>query len=118
MRERRFYTGAAVFMLILALGLTLSPAAQQMLTLIVKGQQSHVAVLQINGHPYVELAGLARATNSSLTFKGSEITLTMPLSASGSLATSSSVSSADARGLSRSFLKAARTNTPSRRTGS
>ena len=107
MRERRFYTGAAVFMLMLALGLTLFPAAQQMLTLIVNGQQSHVAVLQINGNPYVELAGLARATNSSLTLKGSEITLTMPLSASGSSGTSSTVSSADARGLSRSFLKAA-----------
>jgi len=107
MRERRFYTGAAVFMLMLALGLTLSPAAQQMLTLIVNDQQSHVAVLQINGYPYVELAGLARATNSSLTLKGSEITLTMPLSASGSSGTSSTVSSPDARGLSRSFLKAA-----------
>jgi hypothetical protein len=78
-----------------------------MLTLIVNDQQSHVAVLQINGDPYVELAGLTRATNSSLTLKGSEITLTMPLSASGSSGTSSTVSSADARGLSRSFLKAA-----------
>src|SRR5208282_6151933 len=61
-------------------GLCLSQAAQQNGALIVSGQPGQTPVLQINGKSYVDIEALARLTNGSLSFKGNQVTLTLPAS--------------------------------------
>jgi hypothetical protein len=67
--------GCAVFLgfSLLALGL----AAQQSLTFGVSGQPGSLKVLQVQGHNYVEVDGLARLLNGSITSNGSQILLTL-----------------------------------------
>lgn len=62
--------------LILAI-MALSIAAQQTDSLIVAGQSGSAKVIQIAGHNYVEVEGLARLTNSAMSFNGNQIILTM-----------------------------------------
>jgi hypothetical protein len=66
----------AVFMIVPALALCRAAQAPQ--TLIVNGQPTHISVVQMNGHSYVDLEALARAANGSLSFNGDQITLTLP----------------------------------------
>ena len=58
--------------------LTLAAAAQQSSSLTINGQQGTAKVVQVQGHNFVEIEGLARLTNSTISFKGSQIVLTMP----------------------------------------
>src|SRR5208283_711775 len=69
----------------LILLLSLSAFAQQNLTLIVAGQPGQIPVLQMNGKSYVDVDALARLTNSSVSFKGNQVILTPPGSASSTL---------------------------------
>jgi hypothetical protein len=62
--------------LILAM-MALSIAAQQTDSLTVAGQSGSAKVIQIAGHNYVEVEGLARLTNSAMSFNGNQIILTM-----------------------------------------
>jgi hypothetical protein len=52
--------------------------AQQNGTLVVSGQPGQTPVLQINGRSYVDITALARLINGSLSFKGNQVTLTLP----------------------------------------
>jgi hypothetical protein len=47
-------------------------------TFTVKGYSSQAAVLQLNGKSYVEIEALARLTSGSISFQGSQVTLTLP----------------------------------------
>jgi hypothetical protein len=58
--------------------------AQASRTLVVNGQSGHADVIERNGHSYVDVEALARLTNGSLTFKGSQIVLTLPASSAAS----------------------------------
>lgn len=60
--------------------LALSIAAQQLTTLVVSGRTGQAKVAQVEGHNYVEVEGLARITNASLSFNGDQIVLTFPTS--------------------------------------
>lgn len=85
--------------------LLVSPAAQENRYLIVNGQSSQVAVLQINGRSYADLEALARAINGSLAFNGHQIALTLPSPATSPPSASSDTSRTEP-GLSKAFLKA------------
>jgi hypothetical protein len=61
-------------------GLVLPQAAQENHTLVVSGHPGQVPVIQVKGKSYVGIEALARLTNSSLSFKGSQIMLTLPTS--------------------------------------
>jgi hypothetical protein len=54
------------------------PQAHPNGTLVVSGQPGQTPVLQINGRSYVDITALARLINGSLSFKGNQVTLTLP----------------------------------------
>jgi len=58
--------------------LALTLAAQQNTSLAINGQQGTAKVVQVQGHNYVDVDGLARLTNGSISFKGTQIVLTLP----------------------------------------
>ncbi|HEU4636557.1 MAG TPA: hypothetical protein VFS41_10290 [Edaphobacter sp.] len=80
-------------------------------SLVVHGYEGQVPVIQRNGHAYVEVEGLARITESSLSFHGSRILLTLPQTAPSLPATASPVNPPapvqEEKGYSREFLRAA-----------
>ena len=74
-KKRNSWTIAALFTLSV---LAVTLAAQQSTSLVVNGQQGDAKVVQVQGHNYVEIDGLARIMNGSISFKGSQIVLTLP----------------------------------------
>lgn len=90
---------ALVTLPLLALTLT----AQQTNSLVVSGQPGQAKVIQVQGRNYVEVEGLARITNGSISFNGNQIVLTLP-GFSGTASTTAAQESA--QGLSRDFLNA------------
>src|SRR5258708_20324000 len=57
--------------------LALSLAAQRSNSLIIAGQPGYAKVIQVDGRNYVEVEGLVRLTNSSISFNGNQIVLTL-----------------------------------------
>jgi hypothetical protein len=90
-----------VLLALSALALTL--AAQQSSSLVVNGQQGTAKVVQVQGHNYVDIEGLARLTNGSISFKGSQIVLNLP--GTGAPAASATAPK-PAPGFSKDFLTA------------
>jgi hypothetical protein len=82
--------------------LTLSLIAQQSTSLAIAGQPGSARLIQLGGRYYVEVEGLARLTNGSLSFSGNQIVLTLPGSAP-----SSNAATAPVPGFSKEFLNAA-----------
>ena len=104
---RETFSVAIVTLLLLSFSPSvMSPAAQEKQTLTINGQPSQVAITQVNGHPFAELEGLARAVNGSLSFSGNQIALTLPVPASSSSSASSPDPSSGTPALARSFLRA------------
>ena len=85
----------------------LSQAAQENLTLIVNGRPAGVTVVQLNGRSYVEIEALARITSGSLSFKGSQVILTLPASAASTVPATSPAAEPPNQGFSKEFLRAA-----------
>jgi hypothetical protein len=52
--------------------------AQQTTSLIVKGRPGEAKVIQIEGRNYVDLEGIARLTNGSIRFNGTQVVLRLP----------------------------------------
>jgi hypothetical protein len=75
--------------------------AQQTTSLAVNGQQGSARVVQVDGHNYVDIEGLARLTNGTISFKGAQILLSLPAAA-----TRSSSEPAKPAGISKDFLTA------------
>ena len=90
-------------LLVLA-GLVLSQATSQSATLVVNGQAGQAPVIQIKGRSYVDVESLARIANGSLSFKGNQITLTLP--GSPASAPASQASQPPASGFSKEFMRA------------
>ncbi len=79
MNTRRTGTGWTMGVLGALSVLALTLAAQQSSSsLMVNGQQGTAKVVQVQGHNYVDIEGLARLTNGSISFKGSQIVLSLP----------------------------------------
>ena len=107
MKKNFLCAGLALLLSAFTPSFSLSPAAQETRTLIVNGQPSQVTITQINGRFYADLEALSHAFNASLTFKGNQISLTLPSHAGSLPATTASTSAQESSVLSRSFLKAA-----------
>lgn len=73
--HKRNLSAAAVLILpYLALSLT----AQQGMSLVIAGRPGSANVSQFDGRNYVEVEGIARLTDGSLSFRGNQIILTLP----------------------------------------
>jgi len=114
MIRKQFITALPAAVLLVAPAIALSQGPQKQ-TLIINGQTTQVPVIQLNGHPYVGLEGLADAVHGSLSYAGNMIALSVsvgsanpPSSATTSMGptpASSSVASPNP-GFSREFLNA------------
>ena len=82
--------------------LTLTLAAQQSNFLVVSGEQGETKVIQVQGHNYVEVEGLARITNGSISFSGNRVVLTIP----GLAGNAPAEAPASITGFSKGFLTA------------
>ena len=92
-------------------GIASSQGTDQRRKLIINGESTDVAVIEVHGHSYVNLRALADAINGSLSYSGDTVALSIPIGSSGSSrSTTSSAASVPASeqavGLSREFLKA------------
>jgi len=85
-------------------GLVLSQTEQQSRTLIVDGQPGQMKVMEIDGRSYVDLESLARIANGTLGFSGKQITLTLPVIRTASVAALPSPPANS--GFSKQFLRA------------
>jgi len=83
-----------------------SQVAQQNGTLMVSGQPGQAPLVQISGKSYVDVETLARLTNGSLSFKGNQITLTLPASAGSAPTTVPPENQPSTSGFSKDFMKA------------
>jgi hypothetical protein len=77
----------------------------QVKSLVVAGHEGSVAVREIRGKNYVEIAALAQLTNGSMSFTGDQVTLT--LSVPENAGSTASPNPAVRAGFSREFLNAA-----------
>ena len=109
MSERGLMGCVMVAGLLVGSGMTAEQAVQSGGTLVVSGSPGQAGVIQVNGKAYVGIEALARLTNGALSFKGSQITLTLP-SSSGSAGAAPAQTSTPAQpaasGFSRDFMKA------------
>jgi hypothetical protein len=74
MRKRSLVTAV----LLILPGLECSLAGQATDSLSIAGQAGSAKVVQVDGHNYVEVEGLARLTNGSINFNGNRIVITLP----------------------------------------
>jgi len=93
-------TGVLVSLTLLACALL---AQQATTSLVVHGQQGDAKVVQVQGHNYVDIEGLARLTNGTLSFRGSQIVLTLP---AGNSIPTAPIPSQAAIGVSKEFRSA------------
>jgi hypothetical protein len=82
--------------------MALSLAAQRTNSLIVPGQPGSAKVIRVGGRNYVDVEGLARLTNGSISFNGNQIVLNLPEPSSDS-----STPAASDTGFSKEFVSAA-----------
>jgi hypothetical protein len=71
----RKWCAFAMFLALPAMAITL--LAQQTNSLVVTGQQGQASVIQVQGRNYVEVDGLARVVNGTISFNGNRIVLTI-----------------------------------------
>ncbi len=89
-------SGVALAQTAAASGVALAQTAPPAKTLVLAGHSDEVPVVDLNGHSYVNLESLARLTGGALSFKGNQITLTLPAPPTAK----------PAEGLSKDFLRA------------
>jgi hypothetical protein len=95
----------------LLLFFSLSAAGQhQRRTFVVDGRPGQAPVAELDGRPYVEIAGLAEITHGSLSFKADRIVLSLPPSVTNSPVAEPPAEPSDSTvhnsGLSREFMRA------------
>jgi hypothetical protein len=83
-----------------------SQAVEQHRTLVVNGQSGQVAVLQMNGRSFVDLAALAQIANGTLGFQGEQIVLSLPAPAANPPAKAPSTSQQSNSAFSKEFMTA------------
>jgi len=94
MQRKSFYAKLICGMFVVVSGIA---EPQQTKTLVVEGHPGHAPVIDANGQSCVEIQALASLTNGSLSFSGSQITLTLHGSPAGQ---------PQSQGFSRDFLSA------------
>jgi hypothetical protein len=107
MRGRQSLAWLLTALFVVVPGIALSQDVNQNRTLTINGQPGQVPVIQVNGRSYVDLEALARAANGSLSFRGNQITLTLPAAPATTTATpAASPAQASSPGFSKGFLNA------------
>jgi len=91
-------------LLLIALLFQAGAANAQTKTLTVNGHAGEAQVIQVNGRSYVDVEGLARITNGSLSFQASQISLT--IGAGQAAATPAPADKNTKVGFSKEFLRA------------
>jgi hypothetical protein len=105
--RRQWWRGWLILRVLLMVpGLAHAQAARQSRTLIVNGQSGPVRIVEIDGRSFVDLESLARIANGTLSFTGSEITLTLPRSAPGTESPAAPSKLPANTGFSKEFLRA------------
>jgi hypothetical protein len=80
--------------------------AQQATSLLITGQSGEAKVIQVQGRNYVDVEGIARITNGSISFDGPHVVLTLPGSTANPSHAANSASNQPAPGFSKPFLSA------------
>ena len=106
MRRKLLSAGLILVWLLANPRLALSQTVRENRTLIVSGQPGQAPVIQINGRSYVDVEALTRLTSGSLSFKGNQITLTLPTSDANTPTATSPASETANSAFSKDFLKA------------
>ncbi len=106
MRKRSFSKWLMLAAILALPIIVLSQATQQNSTLIVNGRPGSAAVVQLNGRSYVEVEALARVASGSLSFKGNQITLSLPASTTSAAPATSPTAEPANQGFSKEFLRA------------
>jgi ABC-type dipeptide/oligopeptide/nickel transport system ATPase component len=78
MRIRFVHKWTTISALLALTVMAVSLLAQQTTSLTIAGQSGSAKVVQVAGRNYVEVEGLARITNGSISFNSNQIILTMP----------------------------------------
>jgi hypothetical protein len=86
--------------------LILAQATRPNATLRVNERPGQAPVIEIDGRSYVDLEAFAKLTNSSLTFQGNQITLTLPVSTPSVSERSDQADQAGIPAFSKEFIKA------------
>jgi hypothetical protein len=105
-REKLLLPGLILVGLLATQELALSQTAQENRTLIVSGQPGQAPVIRWKGRSYVDVEALARLADGSLSFKGNQITLTLPASAASTPIATPFASKTTNSAFSKDFLKA------------
>jgi hypothetical protein len=95
-----------VILLLIISGMAFAQVERQTRTLLVNGHSGQAAVIQENGHSYVDLEALARIANGSLSFNANQIVLTLSQTATCTPTIAAVPAPADDTSLSREFMKA------------
>jgi hypothetical protein len=107
MRNRPFSPALMLALLLALPGFALAQAAQQRLTLIITGRPGLATVVQLDGRSYIEVEALASLSSGSLSFKGTQIILTLPGPAVVAIPAPSATAVPANQGFSKEFLRAA-----------
>jgi len=102
MRMRLIKNRRVLAALLILPAMALSLAAQRTNSLIIPGQPGSAKVMRIAGHNYVDVEGLARLANGSISFNGNQIVLALP-----GASADASTSAASDTGFSKEFVTAA-----------
>jgi hypothetical protein len=106
MRQNIFVCGLVLVVIFGILESATPQTPRQNGTLVINGMPGQAPVLQINGRSYVDIEALARLTNASLSFSGSQIRLSLPNSGASQSATPPAQSQPGTSGFSKGFIKA------------
>jgi hypothetical protein len=98
MNLARLLTGLTSLLFLCFSVLVLTHSAQQNRTFTVAGHSGEIAVTEMGGRSYVEIEALTRLANGSLSFRGSQIVLTLP--------PSNANATTAAQGFTKEFLRA------------
>jgi hypothetical protein len=99
MRKRSWIEWVVLAAALIVPGMVLSQGVEESRSLVIAGQ---APVVRMRGKAYVELEALARLTHGSLSFNGSQVTLTLP----GSSANTATTVAGDKSEFSKDFLRA------------
>lgn len=103
--KRNGCSAILMFLSLIAVPRDVLPQQQQNGTLAVKNHSGQIPVVQMNGRSYIDLEGLARLVNGSLSFEGNQIVLSLPGPSMGASATPPATQPPEST-FSKDFLKA------------
>ena len=102
MRLKSIAAQLAIAVSLVILAFLFAQAAQKSRTLLINGHPGEIAVIEKDGHAYVEIEALARLANGSLSFSENQITLTL----SGVATPAPAITQPSPSGFTKDFIRA------------